>query len=286
MIVSKPKRLLQRTLLYLAVLVIVVWTVAPYVWLIISSLSYRIDLLQVPLRWIPSRITLDNYRELFVSSGGANVNALLFLRSLKNSSIIAFSATFTALVLGIFSAYAMARLRFPGSNVSMALMMTAQLLPPVAIVIPIYVLLRRFHLLDTHMGLVLVYLSFILPLVVWLMRSYFASIPSELEDAARIDGCSRLGALFRVILPLSGPGLVSVAVFAFIAAWNEYLYAFILTSVDAKTLPVLIGEFSTKLGLEYLRIAAAGVLASLPPVLLALVFQRFIMRGLTAGAVK
>ena len=286
MIVSKPKRLLQRTLLYLAVLVIVVWTVAPYVWLIISSLSYRIDLLQVPLRWIPSRITLDNYRELFVSSGGANVNALLFLRSLKNSSIIAFSATFTALVLGIFSAYAMARLRFPGSNVSMALMMTAQLLPPIAIVIPIYVLLRRFHLLDTHMGLVLVYLSFILPLVVWLMRSYFASIPSELEDAARIDGCSRLGALFRVILPLSGPGLVSVAVFAFIAAWNEYLYAFILTSVDAKTLPVLIGEFSTKLGLEYLRIAAAGVLASLPPVLLALVFQRFIMRGLTAGAVK
>jgi multiple sugar transport system permease protein len=148
------------------------------------------------------------------------------------------------------------------------------------------VLLRRFHLLDTHMGLVLVYLSFILPLVVWLMRSYFSSIPSELEDAARIDGCSRMGALFRVILPLAGPGLVSVAVFAFIAAWNEYLYAFILTTVDAKTLPVLIGEFSTKLGLEYLRIAAAGVLASLPPVILALVFQRFIMRGLTAGAVK
>jgi multiple sugar transport system permease protein len=118
------------------------------------------------------------------------------------------------------------------------------------------------------------------------MRSYFSSIPSELEDAARIDGCSRMGALFRVILPLAGPGLVSVAVFAFIAAWNEYLYAFILTTVDAKTLPVLIGEFSTKLGLEYLRIAAAGVLASLPPVILALVFQRFIMRGLTAGAVK
>jgi multiple sugar transport system permease protein len=286
MITSKPKRLIRRILLYLAVLIIIIWTVAPYVWLIISSVSYRIDLLQVPLHWIPSRITLDNYRELFVSAGGANQNATLFLRALKNSSIIAFSATFIALVLGVFSAYALARLKFPGSNASMALMMTAQMLPPIAIVIPIYVLLRRFHLLDTHMGLVLVYLSFILPLVVWLMRSYFSSIPSELEDAARIDGCSRMGALFRVILPLAGPGLVSVAVFAFIAAWNEYLYAFILTTVDAKTLPVLIGEFSTKLGLEYLRIAAAGVLASLPPVILALVFQRFIMRGLTAGAVK
>ena len=283
---SKKRYLVRQVLLYMAVLLIIIWTIAPYLWLIISSLSYRIDLLQTPLRWIPQRITLENYQELFIGSGGANMNANLFLQALKNTSIIAFSATFICLVLGVFSAYALARLKFPGSNASVALMMGAQMLPPIAIVIPVYVLLRGFNLLDTHYGLILVYLSFILPLVVWLMRSYFASIPSELEDAARIDGCSRIGALFRIILPLSGPGLVSVAIFAFIAAWNEYLYAFILTTADAKTLPVLIGEFSTKLGLEYLRIAAAGVLASLPPVILALVFQRFIMRGLTAGAVK
>ncbi len=283
---SSKKRLVRQVLLYMAVLLIIIWTIAPYLWLIISSLSYRIDLLQTPLRWIPRRITLENYQDLFIVSGGANMNANLFLQALKNTSIVAFSATFICLVLGVFSAYALARLKFPGSNASVALMMGAQMLPPIAIVIPVYVLLRGFNLLDTRTGLVLIYLSFILPLVVWLMRSYFASIPSELEDAARIDGCSRLGALFRIILPLSGPGLVSVAVFAFIAAWNEYLYAFILTTADAKTLPVLVGEFSTKLGLEYLRIAAAGVLASLPPVLLALVFQRFIMRGLTAGAVK
>ena len=282
----RSRHLIRRGLLYLAVLAIIIWTVAPYLWLIISSVSYRIDLLQVPLRWIPSRVTLENYQSLFVTAGGANENAILFLRALRNSSMIAFSATFIALMLGVFSAYAFARLKFPAAGAAIALVMAAQMLPPIAIVIPMYVLLRRFHLLDTHFGLTIVYLTFILPLVVWLMRSYFASIPSELEDAARIDGCSRLGALFRIILPLSGPGLVSVAVFAFIAAWNEYLYAFILTTVDAKTLPVLIGEFSTKLGLEYLRIAAAGVLASLPPVILALVFQRFIMRGLTAGAVK
>jgi len=283
---SKKRYLVRQVLLYMAVLLIIFWTIAPYVWLIISSLSYRIDLLQTPLHWIPQRITLENYQELFIGSGGANMNANLFLQALKNTSIVAFSATFICLVLGVFSAYALARLKFPGSNASVALMMGAQMLPPIAIVIPVYVLLRGFNLLDTRYGLILVYLSFILPLVVWLMRSYFASIPSELEDAARIDGCSRIGALFRIILPLSGPGLVSVAVFAFIAAWNEYLYAFILTTADAKTLPVLIGEFSTKLGLEYLRIAAAGVLASLPPVILALVFQRFIMRGLTSGAVK
>jgi multiple sugar transport system permease protein len=280
------KSLGQQCLLYLAVLIIILWTVAPYLWLIISSVSYRIDLLQVPLRWIPARITLENYYELFFSRGGANANAALFLRSLTNSAIIAFSTTCVCLLLGVLSAYALSRLKFPGSRVYMVSMLTVQMVPPIAIIIPMYVILRRFNLLDTRYGLMLVYLSFILPLIVWLMRSYFGAIPSELEDAARIDGCTRLGALYRVILPLSGPALVSVAVFAFIAAWNEYLYAFVLTTADAKTLPVLIGEFSTKLGLEYLRIAAAGVLASLPPVILALVFQRFIIRGLTAGAVK
>ncbi|UCC88330.1 MAG: carbohydrate ABC transporter permease [Anaerolineales bacterium] len=280
------RRMGRQVLLYLAVLIIIFWTVAPYLWLIISSFSYRIDLLQVPLRWIPARVTLDNYYELFFSRGGTNANASLFLRALGNSGVIASSTTLICLLLGVLSAYALSRLKFPGSRVYMVLMLIVQMIPPIAIIIPLYVILRRFELLDTRYGLILVYLSFILPLVVWLMRSYFGAIPSELEDAARIDGCTRLGALFRIILPLSGPGLVSVAVFAFIAAWNEYLYAFVLTTAAAKTLPVLVGEFSTKLGLEYLRIAAAGVLASLPPVILALVFQRFIIRGLTAGAVK
>jgi len=280
------RRVGTRILLYLAVLVIVVWTVAPFLWLVISSLSYKIDLLSVPLRWIPSRITFQNYVDLLFVRGEANANASLFILGMANSLVVATSATLICLMLGVLSAYAMARLRFPGSRGSMLLLMTAQMLPALAIVIPLYVLLRQMNLLDSRPGLTLVYLSFILPLVVWLMRGYFASIPSELEDAARIDGCSRLGALWRVVLPLAAPGLVSVAVFAFIAAWNEYLFAFILTSADAKTVPVVIGEFSTKLGLEYLRIAAAGVLASLPPVVLALVFQRFIIRGLTSGAVK
>jgi multiple sugar transport system permease protein len=284
--ITKLGRHLQRSLLYLIVLIIVIWTVAPYVWLIISSLSLRIDLLTVPLRWIPTRLTVENYHGLFFDRGNTTANVSLFLLSLRNSTIIAITATLISMLLGVLSAYALARLKFPGSNFYMILMMAGHMLPPIAIVVPLYVILRRFDLLDTHLGLILVYQSFILPLVVWLMRGYFATIPSELEDAARIDGCTRMGALFRVILPLSRPGLVSVAVFAFIAAWNEYLYAFIYSNIDAKTLPVLIGEFSTKLGLQYLRIAAAGVLASLPPVVLAFIFQRFIIRGLTAGAVK
>ena len=277
---------LKRSLLYRAVTGIVIWTIAPYLWLIISSLSYKIDLLTVPLRWLPSRLTLENYYSLFFMRGSESVNARLFLQSLGNSVVISLTTTFICLILGVLAAYAIARLRFKGSNTMVLVMMATQLVPPIVLVVPLYVIMRRMDLLDKHIGLILVDISIVLPLVIWLMRGYFASIPSELEDAARIDGCTHLGALFRVILPLSGPGLVSVMIFAFIAAWNEYLYAFIFTNVAAKTLPVLIGEFSTKLGLEYLRIAAAGVLASLPPVLLALIFQRFIIRGLTAGAIK
>ena len=276
----------KRTLLYFLVVLIVIWTISPYIWLIISSISFKIDLLTTPLHWIPTRITLENYRDLFFQKGGTGTNVSLFLLSLRNSLVITLATTTIALILGVLAAYSLARLKFPGNQYYMLLMMGAQLLPPIALVIPLYVLLRQFDLLDKHLGLILVYQSFILPLVIWLMRGYFAAIPSDLEDAARIDGCNRLQALYRVVLPLSGPGLVSVAVFAFIAAWNEYLYAFIYTNINAKTLPVLIGEFSTKLGLEYLRIASAGVLASLPPVLLALIFQRFLIRSLTAGAVK
>lgn len=280
------RRTLKRLLLYAAVVGIVMWTIAPYIWLIISSLSLKIDLLTVPLRWIPPRLTLENYSSLFFTRGAETVNTRLFFQSLGNSAIISLTTMFICVILGVFAAYAIARLRFKGSNTMVLVMMATQLVPPIVLVVPLYVIMRKMDLIDKHIGLILVDISIVLPLVIWLMRGYFASIPADLEDAARIDGCTYLGALFRVILPLSGPGLVSVMIFAFIAAWNEYLYAFIFTNVDAKTLPVLIGEFSTKLGLEYLRIAAAGVLASLPPVLLALVFQRFIIRGLTAGAVK
>jgi multiple sugar transport system permease protein len=282
----RVKKILPRVILYLVVLIIVVWTVAPYAWLIISSLSYKIDLVTVPLKWIPTHLTFDNYKSLFYSNGETSVNVGLFIRALKNSAIISLSTMAICLPLGVLAAYSATRLKFKGSNGVVLTSMVTQLIPPVVMVIPLYVIMRKFDLLDKQIGLILVDISIGLPLVIWMMRGYLGSIPADLENAARIDGCTYLGALWRVVLPLAGPGLVSVMIFAFIASWNEYMYAFIFTNVQAKTLPVLIGEFSTKLGLEYLKIAAAGVLASLPPVLLALFFQKFIIRGLTSGAVK
>lgn len=280
------RKLIPRILLYVVVGLIVVWTVAPYAWLVLSSLSHKIDLVSVPLKLFPLHLTLDNFKALFYSHGETSVNVGLFLNGLKNSAIISISTMLVCLPLGILAAYASTRLKFKGSNAVILISMVTQLIPPIVLVIPLYVIMRKFVLIDKLIGLILVDISIGLPLVIWMMRGYLASIPADLEDAARIDGCTYLSALWRVILPLAGPGLVSVMIFAFIASWNEYLYAYVFTNIQAKTLPVLIGEFSTKLGLEYLKIAAAGVLASLPPVLLALVFQKFIIRGLTSGAVK
>ena len=282
----RTRALLGRVLLYIAVIAIAVWTLAPYVWLIISSVSNKIDLLTIPLRWLPSRPTLVHYHELFFGGGATGEHVALFILSLKNSILVTSLSTVTCMVIGVLAAYALARMVFPGHRYYLLILMATQMVPPIAIVIPGYVILEKLHLRDTYLGLVLVYITFILPLVVWIMRGYFASIPSDLEDSAMIDGCTRLGALLRIVLPLAGPGLVSTSVFAFIAAWNEFFYAFIYTEYRAKTLPVLIGEFSSKFGPDYVKLATAGVVASIPPVILALLFQRFLIRGLTAGAVK
>jgi multiple sugar transport system permease protein len=276
-----------RVLLYAAVILIAAWVLAPYAWLILSSFSTKIDLLSVPLRWLPSHPTLENYRSLFLGDESALSQGMSFFsRSMLNSVLVTFSSMMVCMFFGVLTAYAVARLAFPGRKFYMVLLMGSYMMPPIAIMVPGYIILKGLGLLDTQVGLVLVNITFILPLVVWIMRGFFLSIPLELEEAARIDGSSRLGALLRIILPLSVPGLVSASVFCFIASWNEYLYAFLYTSMRARTLPVLIGEFTTKVGTDYLKMAAAGVVASAPPVLLALIFQRFLVRGLTEGAVK
>jgi multiple sugar transport system permease protein len=162
-----------------------------------------------------------------------------------------------------------------------------QFMPMIVLIIPIYVIMSRLGLLNTIPALVIADCAFILPLIIWLMRGYFEAIPRDLEEMARIDGCSRFGTIFRIIIPLSTPGLAASGIFAFIIAWNEFFSALVLSStLRSKTISVIISEFSSKVGVDYVAMAAAGVVASLPPVILALVFQKYIVQGLTAGAVK
>ena len=299
MAVARPRITTRRSatkwwIVRIAALAILIETLTPFAWMIISSISYEVELLSMPPHWIPSPATLERYAPLL--SGGAvsyrgtgqvDAPARAFLQSTLNSAIIAIGSTVLCLVLGTLSAYIFSRFRFRFRSPLLFLTLAVQMIPTITLVIPLYFVMRSLALMDTYVGLMLLYSTFTLAWVIWIMVGYFESLPTELEDAARIDGCSRLAALVLVILPLSVPSLVATGALAFLNAWNEFLLALIFTnSLNAKTLPVVISEFSTQFSLEYGMMMAGGVLASLPPVLLALVFQRYIVTGLSAGGVK
>lgn len=284
---NKTKRLMSQSAVYVLVLIVCAWVLAPFAWLAISSTSTRADLTSVPMRWIPERPNFDTYRQIFLGGPGTTSTARDLKYTAFNSIVVAGSVTLVCLLAGSLAAYAFTRLNFRGRNSLFVLILLTQLLPAVVIIIPLYVIMRILGMLDTKLALIVAEASFILPLVIWLMRGYFASVPKGLEEAAMIDGCTRAGAIFHIMIPLSAPGLAASGIFAFIIAWNEFFSAFILSStLRSKTLSVIISEFSSKVGVDYVAMATAGVLASIPPVVLAILFQRFIVQGLTAGAVK
>lgn len=285
---ARVLHVLKRVGLYLLVFGILAFSLAPILWTLISSLSLPVELLSVPPHWIPEQPTLKNYSTLLNPvERGLDLPAYEFNRSLLNSLVAAGVTTLICLVIGSITAYAYARLEFPGRQASFLLIVFTQMLPAVALVIPLYILFYKLSLLDKLPGLIIVYTTFTLPFVIWVMRGYFQAIPRELEDAARVDGCGRLGALFRIVLPLCGPGLVATGIFAFLGAWGEFFLTVVLaSSMRSKTVVLVIAEFSGIYKANYGLITAAGILASLPPILLALVFGDLLVKGLTSGGVK
>jgi multiple sugar transport system permease protein len=274
-----------RVFIHVAAVFVALIFLAPFAWLLIASVSSPVELLQIPLKWIPRHISFGRYEQIF-SSTGENIFAN-FRAALINSVIVASATVAISMTVGVFGAYAFARLRFRGSRAALLLFLSTYMVPPIALVIPMYLIMVKLSLLDNRLGLIIVYCSFATPFVLWIMGNYFQTIPRELEDAARVDGCSRIGALFRVILPLARPGLLSTMLFAFLIAWDEFLYALIFTSTNAsKTIPVAIAEFTGRYTTDFGLQAAGGILAAVPPVLIAVVFQRYIVGGLSAGAVK
>jgi multiple sugar transport system permease protein len=275
--------ILLSSLVVLALLFIYV----PVAWLLISSISSRSELLSTPIHWIPQHPTFQNYINILSPSQGTSEVAKTFRTTLWNSLMVASSVTFIALTFGSFAAYALIRLRFPFRNVLLIGILGTRMIPEISLVIPLYLFATRFGLFNTPIILVITYLSFALPFAIWLMAAFFDTIPVELEDAARIDGCNRVETLWRIILPISAPGLVSTGLFVFLTAWDEFFFALILTStVSAKTVPVAIAEFTGRYVVDVGGMMTGGVLAAIPPVVLALIFQRYVVSGLTAGAVK
>ncbi|MGE5377708.1 MAG: carbohydrate ABC transporter permease [Bacteroidota bacterium] len=284
------QHVLGRIVLYFLVLILVFVVVAPFVWMILSSISAQTELSAVPPHWIPRQPTLARYQALFM--GAAKNGAVLpagvekFLHGLANSMIISIMTTIICVAGGSMAAYALARVPIPGKSKVMVGILGSQMLPIIVVVIPLYLLMQQLVLMDTWRGMIMLYSGFMLPTVIWIMYSYFQTIPQNLEEAAMIDGCSRIGSFVRVILPLSGPGLVAVAAFTFLSSWNEFFMALIFTASNAKTIPVVITEFSSQFGTDYGLMATGGVLGSIPPLILAFALQRYIVAGLTAGAVK
>lgn len=272
------RSLVGKALFALAALLIVVWSVGPFVWVAITSVKPDRDLATLP-PILPTQPTLDHYRDLF---GGRP-----FYRYIVNSAVVSLATTAICLAIGSLAGYAFGRLRFPGRIPLLLTVLVVSMFPQIAIVAPIYVAFQRAGLLNSYPALIVPYNTFALPLAIWVLTSFFRSIPSELEDASRTDGSTRLGALARIILPLSLPGLFTTAILVFIAAWNEFLLALTLTSsIDRQTIPVGIALLPAMYYVPWGNIAAASVVVTLPLVILVLVCQRWIVRGIIAGALK
>lgn len=274
---------------YILVALLFLWIVLPIAWMFISSISENKDLLNADSGFWPSEVSFRRYEEIFFSqpSGGIQTPAQVFKTAIKNSLIISVSTTIVSLITGMLGSYAFSRLKFRGKGGLLMSFLVAQMLPAISLVIPMFFILKKFGLSDTKIGLVLVYISFVLPYVIWVLTNYFNTISKDLEAAAQIDGCTRLGAFFRIIVPTAGPGFVAVGVLSFLMSWDEFLYALILiNSQGNKTIPVAISEFNGQFGLDYGMMMAGGFVATILPLALAMVFQRWIAMGMTAGAVK
>jgi multiple sugar transport system permease protein len=246
--------------------------------MLVTSLLPASDLLRLDPDVAFSKMNLSTYGQLLTDPS--------FLLPLRNSALVASVTALSSVILGSLAAYGIARFRFPGRRAVMIMMLGGQMVPAVVLVIPLFLILRDVGLLDTVEGLMVTYVGFIMPIVVWMLVGFFEGVPVSLERAARIDGCSRIGVLVRVIAPISGTALVAAVIFAFISAWSDLFIALVLTAGNSITLPVEVANFEGLFVMQYRSAAAAGIITLVPVLLLAAVFQKWIVAGLTEGVVK
>jgi multiple sugar transport system permease protein len=280
----------RKTLARLWNLAALAFILLPIGSLLIGSLQSEQALLSNVQSPLPKEITFRNFIVLILgdnSSANYPVQVEHFPRAFLNSTIVSGLTSFLTVFLGALSAYSLARLPFRGRNAYSFIVLATRMVPLIALVIPLFITLRSLGLLNTLTGLILTQTGFLLPFTIWLLRAYFESLPADMEEAARVDGCSRLGTFFRVVLPLSAPGMSATFVITFLLTWNELLIPITLgSSKEVQTLPVLLGSFISDFSLQYSIVNATAFLALTPTVILALLLQKYVVAGLTAGAVK
>jgi len=279
---SRGWRIVRRVPFYLLVALIFFYALFPFFWVIRSAFTPEADLFITPIRYIPTHPTLANFRDA-LSSGD-------FQHALLNSTIVAGSVTLIALALGSLAAYALGRISFRGRSVALYLMLSMTIFPQIAILGALYTIITRFHLYNSLKALIFSYMLLVIPLTVWVLTSFMRALPRDLEEAAYVDGATPFQTFYRVILPLVAPALVTTGLLAFIAAWNEFLFALSFTlTPDKHTVPVAIATFqgtSSAFVYPWGEVMAATLIVTVPLIALTLILQKRILAGLTAGAVK
>jgi multiple sugar transport system permease protein len=269
----------STVVLYIVIAIVLVIIAFPVYWLISTSLKPGLESLTNPPTYIPSHLVFDNYIAVLKSEN---------IQYLRNSLIVALASTFLTTIMGAMAAYALSKtyIAFWLRRGLMLWILVTRIFPPITTAIPYYVIMKNLGLADTHIGLIITYVSYGLPFVIWLMLGFFQDMPADIERAAIVDGCSMWQRFRQVVLPLTLPGMAVTAIFAFIYAWNEFLYASILTSFNAKTLPVMIATFISDQYLRWGEMSAMGSMMIIPVMIFALATQKYLVRGLTFGAVK
>ncbi|HAY47780.1 MULTISPECIES: carbohydrate ABC transporter permease [Thalassospira] len=277
--------LTKKICIYLGALVLATVIAVPVLWLFIMSISSSTHLTTLPLQWWPDAPTFENYRNLLVFA--ENSPSASFLYGIRNSIIIAFAATGLSIIAAIPAAYSFSRLPGPRRKNLLYAVIAIFMLPPVAIVLPLYTVMSALGLLNTHFALIIVYCSILLPFTTWLLKSNFDTIPGDLDEAPIIDGANRLQAIWYVILPIARPALGAAVMMAVLLAWDEFFYGLLFTNdIRAKTITVAIADLAAGRVADYGLISAAGILAAVPPVILAFFMQKTLVSGLASGSVK
>ena len=271
----------QKVITVVVLVVALIFFMFPVIWMFLTSFKTEAEYFSYPPVFIPEDFSFRNY-----------FNAMAFppdgrggLQGLRDSLIIASATTVASVLIGSLAAYSLSRFKTGGENFSFWILST-RMFPPVAAALPLFLIFKEIKLLDTHLALVIANTVFALPFVIWLLKGFFDELPVELEEAAMIDGCSHWGAFTRVALPLVAPGLVATALFSFIFAWNEFMFALLLTRRNVRTLTIIVPSLVGGHEILWGEIAAIGMVAIIPGIILALILQRYLIRGLTMGAVK
>jgi multiple sugar transport system permease protein len=270
---------------YIGLVIFLIWTLVPFLWMLLASLKTNKEIYD-DFTLVPKHLYFGHYADLLRGSGGSKASGS-FRQWLLNSTYISVTVTALSVALGALAAYSITRLHFTGRAMLARGLIFTYLIPNSLLFIPLFTIVARLHLVDTLQAMMLVYPTFTLPFCTWMMASYFRSIPIELEEAARVDGCTRIGSLFKVVLPLAAPAVAVVAIFAFTQSWNEFLYALVFTnSLSSRTVTVGLTQMLGEDVFFWGQMMAGALITAVPPVVLYMVAQRFVIRGLAAGGVK